>query len=186
MKIIIGVVIVIIAVAIIGFYLSTAEVTLAADDAQITLPSNYTVKDKIIASSGDTNISFVPQKGTSSDKDFENKFFGAIKSNGKAAGYKNVTNKTINGYTVHEFAANPNKLKNVSTDHKDTSEGVAWTTYPPETVAYFDDPVDHFRNVNYIKGDNVYTLKIYTSNPDTNLYTPEIEKIINSIAPVEK
>lgn len=186
-KIIIGV-IVVVAILLVGFFiLSNQEGHLIADDTQVTVPSNYSVQNDLAASAGDVNISFVAQKGSTSSKQFENEFFGALKANGKASGYKNVTNKTINGYTAHEFAGTLDKLKNVSTNEKSTSDGgISWTTYPPEAVALTTDgKVDHFRAVNYLKGDDVYTLRIYTSNPDTNLFTPEIDKIIDSIAPVE-
>ena len=61
-----------------------------------------------------------------------------------------------------------------------------WTTYPPEFAAPFDGGVDHFRTVYYVNGDKTYTLQITAANATTNLYTPEIDAIINSIAPVKK
>jgi hypothetical protein len=184
-KIIIGVVIAIIAIVLVGlFIIGSGEVTLQAEDLAIKLPNNYTVDNNAVASAGDVNISFAPQLGV--DKKFEEKFFGAIKDNGKAAGYENITNKTINGIPSFEFAAHPDKLQNVSSNREYTSEGETWTTYPPEAVSYFQNPVDHFRTVDFLKDDKVYTLQIFTNNPNTNLYTPEIEAIINSVAPVSK
>jgi hypothetical protein len=183
-KIIIGVVAVV-AIVLVGYFILTSgDVTMVAEDAQITLPHNYSVDNNIVAKAGDVNVSFMPLKGT--DLKFEKEFFGAIEANGKDAGYENITNTTINGYTAFDFAAHPDKLKNVSTERKSTDEGEAWTTYPPEAVAYFDHPVDHFRTVNFVKDNKVYTLRVYTDNPDTSLYTSEIDGIIKSIAPVKK
>ena len=186
-KVIIGIIVAIVAIALVGFYIiSTAEVTLIAEDAQITLPGNYTANGDFAASAGDVNISIVEQKG-STDKDFVAQFFKAISANGKDAGYENVTNKTINEYTVYEFAAHPDKLQNVSSDKEATADGgEMWTTYPPEFAAPFDGGVDHFRTVYYVNGDKTYTLQITAANATTNLYTPEIDAIINSIAPVKK
>ena len=72
---------------------------LVGDGAQVKVPSNYTVDDKKIAAScKDINITLTPQK--SSDDKLEKEFFGAVKSNGKSAGYENVTNKikALNAY----------------------------------------------------------------------------------------
>ena len=185
-RIIIGVVVVVAAIAAVGFYMvSTADVILYADDMQITLPHNYTADSDFSAAAGDVNISFVAQKGTTG-KDFYEKFFKTISTNGKEAGYENVTNKTIGDIKVYEFTAHPSQLKNVSSNKEATSEGEEWTVYPPEVSAPFDKGVDHFRTVQYIKRDNVYTLSIPTTNPSANLYTKEINTIVDSIAPAAK
>ena len=156
------------------------EKQLVGEGSQVTVPSNYTVDDKKIAAScNDINITLTPQK--SSDDKFEKKFFSAVKSNGKSAGYENVTNETVNGYTLHEFAAKTAKLKNLTASTEVAGSDEAWITFPPEIAAPFDDPVDHFRAVTYIKDGKEHKLVIFTNNSATNLYTPEIDGIINSI-----
>lgn len=156
------------------------EKQLVGEGSQVTVPSNYTVDDKKIAAScNDINITLTPQK--SSDDKFEEKFFSAVKSNGKSAGYENVTNETVNGYTLHEFAAKTAKLKNLTASTEVAGSDEAWITFPPEIAAPFDDPVDHFRAVTYIKDGKEHKLVIFTNNSATNLYTPEIDGIINSI-----
>ena len=160
------------------------ESHMEGDGSQITVPSNYTLDDKkLVASCGDINITFTPQK--SSDDKFESEFFDAIKTNGKASGYENVTNKTVNGYTVHDFAAHTNKLKNVTVSTEVEGSDEAWIEFPPEIAAPFDDPVDHFRSVTFIKDGKEHKLVIFTNNATADLYTPEIEGIIDSIAPIE-
>lgn len=160
------------------------ESHMEGDGSQITLPGNYTLDDKkIVASCGDINITFTPQR--SSDDKFEEEFFAAIEDNGKDAGYENVTKNTTNGYTVHEFAAHPDKLKNMTVPTVVEGSDEAWIEYPPELSAPFDDPVDHFRSVTYIKDGKEHKLLIFTNNATTNLYTSEIDGIINSIAPME-
>ena len=153
---------------------------LVGDGAQVKVPSNYTVDDKKIAAScKDINITLTPQK--SSDDKLEKEFFGAVKSNGKKAGYENITNKTVNGYTLHEFAAKTAKLKNLTASTEVPGSDEAWITFPPEIAAPFEDNVDHFRSVTFLKDGKEHKLIIFTTNPDTNLYTPEIDGIINSI-----
>ena len=153
---------------------------LVGDGAQVKVPSNYTVDDKKIAAScKDINITLTPQK--SSDDKLEKEFFGAVKSNGKSAGYENVTNKTVNGYTLHEFAAKTAKLKKLTASTEVPGSDAAWITFPPEIAAPFDDHVDHFRSVTFLKDGKEHKLIILTTNPDTNLYTPEIDGIIDSI-----
>ena len=161
----------------------SGEQFLQDDDSQVKIPSNYTVDDKkIVASCKGINISLVAQKG--SDGNFETEFFNAINEGGKDAGYENVSNKTINGYTVHEFAASPSKLKNLT--GTSSKADVAWVEYPPQIAAPFDNPVDHFRSVTFIKDGKEHRLLISTNNTADNLYTPEIEGIINSIGPLKK
>lgn len=160
------------------------ESHLEGDGSQITVPSNYTLDDKkLVASCGDINITFTPQLST--DDKFEDEFFGAIKTNGNESGYENVTNKTVNGYTVHEFAAHPDKLKNVTVSTEVEGSDEAWIEFPPEIAAPFNDPVDHFRSVTFIKDGKEHKLIILTNNATTSLYNSEIDGIINSIAPME-
>lgn len=185
-KVIIGIIVAIVVVALAGYFLLTSgNTTLVAEDLQVIAPGNYSASSDFSAAAGDVNVSFVPQKGTS-NKEFVNKFFKAVMANGKNAGYENITNKSINGTEAYEFAAHPGNLKNVSTEREATAEGEAWTTYPPEFAAPFEGNVDHFRSVYYVKDDKVYVLTFTTGNASTNLYTPEIDGIINSIAPVQK
>lgn len=186
-KVIIGVVIAIVAILlVVGFFvLGNSPVTLVADDMQVTLPGNYSASSDFAASAGDINISFMERKG-SADKDFHEKFFKSIVANGKGSGYENITNKTLNDTKIYEFAAHPKNLKNVSSEREATSEGEAWTVYSPDFAAPEPNGVDHFRSVFYIKGDKVYCLYITAGNSSTNLYTPEIDGIINSIAPAAK
>ncbi|WP_295113941.1 hypothetical protein [uncultured Methanobrevibacter sp.] len=157
---------------------------LIAEDSQVTVPGNYTVDDKGILASSDTiNMTFSVFKN--SDDKFETKFFNAVKSDGKSAGYENITNKTVNGYTIHEFAANPKNLKNLTAETQVEGSDEAWITFPPEIAAPFDNPVDHFRSVTYLKDGKEVKLVIFTGNATVDLYSSEINGIIDSIAPVE-
>lgn len=157
---------------------------LVGDGAQVKIPSNYTVDDKkIAATGGDINITLTPQK--SSDEKFEDEFFSAIKQYGNESGYENVTNKTVNGFTVHEFAAHSDKLKNITAPTVVEGSDEAWIEFPPEVAAVFDDPVDHYRAVTFIKDGKEHKLLIFTNNATVNLYNAEIDGIIDSIGPVE-
>ncbi len=161
----------------------SGEKFLQDDDSQVKVPSNYTVDDKkIVASCKGINISFTSQKST--EGNFETEYFNAIKEGGKDAGYENVSNKTISGYTVHDFAASPSKLKNLT--GSSSKADIAWVEYPPQLAAPFDTPVDHFRSVTFLKDGKEHRLLISTNNTADNLYTPEIEGIINSIGPLKK
>ena len=180
-KIIIGVIVVIIAIIAAGaLILSNSDVTLMANDATITLPSKYTIDDKGVASSDNVSVLFTPVSGGSAAQ--EKAFFQAIKDNGKDAGYKNISKTKINGYTVYDYSANPDKLKNVSSNKEYSGDTTSWMTYTPylayDGVTTMD--VDHFRMVSYMKDDNVYYLTFFTDNPDTSLYSSEIDQIINS------
>ena len=158
---------------------------LQGDDSQVKIPGNFTIDDKnFVAVRDDMNITFTPIIG--SDEASQNQFFSAIKANGKDSGYENVTNKTVNGYTVQEFAAHPDKLKNVSTPKEYSGNEESWTEYSPAAAGYFDGPVDHFRSVTFMKDGKQHVLVFFTNNATVNLYTPEIEGIIDSIGPIEK
>ena len=157
---------------------------LQGEDCQVKIPSNFTIDDKLVAVRDDMNITFTPVMGM--DDGSENQFFTAIKVNGKEAGYENVTNKTVNGYTVHDFAAHPDKLKNVSTPRVTEGNEETWWTFSPLSVAPTADNVDHFRSISYMKDGKQYKLYIFTNSSDVNLYTPEVEDIIDSIGPIEK
>lgn len=187
-KIIIGIAVVILALIIAGvLFLNSMDVTLLAGDSQITLPNNYSIDDKGVASCGDINVLYTAVSGGSPENELQ--FQKAIVSNGKEAGYENITNKTINGYTVYDYAGHPDKLKNVSTDKEYSSDGSSsWSTFSPyfayDGVTSLD--VDHYRMLSFVKGDKISYLTFFTDNPDASLYTPEIENAINSIADVEK
>ena len=184
-KIIIGVVAAILVVLIAGFLLlGNADVTLLGDGSQVTLPSNYTVDELAVATAGDTSVMFTPVSGAT--KDSEAEFYSATKTNGKDAGYQNVTSSKINGYKVYEFAANPNKLKNVSTDEVTSGDTTTWKTFEPYLPFGSDAGVDHYRMITFVKDGKVNYLTFYTDNPDTSLYTPEIDAIIHSIGPIQE
>ena len=180
-KIIIGVIVVIVAIIAAGMMiLSNSDVTLVANDATVTLPSKYVIDDKGVASGDNVSVLFTPVRGGSAAQ--EKAFFQAIKDNGKEAGYKKIKDTTINGYTVYDYSANPDKLKNVSSNKEYSGDTTTWMTYTPylayDGVTTMD--VDHFRMVSYMKGDDVYYLTFFTDNPDTDLYSSEIDQIINS------
>lgn len=157
---------------------------LEGDGSQVKIPGTYSLDDKkIVATGKDINISFTAQRH--SDDKFEKEFFGAVKEFGKDAGYENMTNKTINGYTVYDFAAHPDKLKNLTAPTVVEGSDSATVTFPPEIAAVFDDPVDHFRAVTFIKDGKENKLLFFTNNKTASLYTPEIDEIINSIGPIE-
>lgn len=184
-KIIIGVVVVILALLIAGFlFLSNVEPTMLGDDSQITLPSNYTIDEKGVATAGNTSVMFTPVIDGSKDSEVE--WYNAVKSNGKEAGYENITSSKVNGYKLYEFAGNPDKLKNVSTDKVTTGSTTTWKTFEPYLPFGSDADVDHYRMISMVKGDKVHYLTFFTNDPDTSLYTPEIDGIINSIGPIQE
>ena len=185
--IILGVIVALAVIIFIGLIaLGSSEFTMEGDAAQVTVPGNYTYDDKaFVASSQDgVNITITPIQGTTNDMLL--KFYGAVRDNGKDSGYENVSNKTINGYNVYEYAGHPDQLKNVSTNREVSGNYESWTEYPPEAAAVFTTPVDHFRAVIFEKDGKINQMNIYTDNSSTNLYTPEIDAIINSIAPITK
>ena len=131
---------------IVGIVLASmgnADYTMQGDAAQITVPGNYSFDDaNFIAYNDDgVNVTIMEQRSP----DYFKKFYGAIRDNGKDSGYQNVTNTTINGYEVYDFAANPSELKNVSTTKEVSGGYETWTEYTPETAASFKTPVDHYR-----------------------------------------
>jgi len=187
-KIIIGVIVVII-IAIIGvlFFLGSSNLIIPAGESQITLPSQYTIDDKGIAYNGDIGIYFTSVVG-SSPKD-QIKFFNTIKSNGKDAGYKNVTTKKIKGYKTYQYSANPKELKEVSSDRQASGNYETWKEYKPYTpfTDITDMDVVSFRCIEYVNKDSkdICDLYIFTNNTDVDLYSPDMQKIVNSIAPNE-
>ena len=189
-KVIIGVVIVII-VAILAaiFLLNPSEVTLVAGDTSVTLPSDYELdQDTGIATKGDIGVLYMPV--ASSDVKAQKALFDTLKSNGKDAGYKKVKTDTINGFKVYQYSANPDKLKKVSSDKVREGNYETWKEYEPYTP--FKDmtkmDVKQFRYTAYVNetSKTISELYIFTNNTDVDLYSSDIESIINSIAVVEK
>ena len=187
-KVIIAIVIVII-VAILGvlFLVGSANVTLIAGDTSLTLPNDYVVDEKGIAYNGDIGIMYSPvMGGNASDQDT---LFKALKSNGKDAGYKNVTTDNVNGFKLYEYTANPDKLKKVSTDKVQSGDYETWKEYDPyipyKDVTSMD--VVKFRYIAYLNNDknSLSELYIFTNNTDVDLYSKDMDSIINSIAFVE-
>ena len=181
-KIIIGVVAIILVVIVASFLvLSNMEKTLSTENVAVTLPGSYNVDGDFAATSGDISVMFSPVEDS---KDNQLKWLNTIKSKGKASGYENATNKTINGFTVYEFAAHPSDLKNVSSDKTysgtSSSWSATWVTYPPYQPGELKY-CDHYRLVAYIKGNTVTYLVFYTSNPNVDLYSPEINDIVASV-----
>lgn len=86
-KIIIGVVVAILVILVAGFlFLSNANVTLQGNEAAVTLPGNYTLDDKGIATAGNTSVMFTGIMSGSGGS--EANFYKAVSQNGKEAGYK--------------------------------------------------------------------------------------------------
>ena len=185
--IILGVIVaaaVIIGILLAGFIsLGGADFIMEGTGSGVTIPGNYTMDDKsYTAYNEDNGVNITIMEDSAPDK--VEKFYGAIRDNGKDSGYENVTNTTINGYAAYEFAAHPDQLKNVSTNRVSEGNYETWTEYGPEAAGTFDYPVDHFRSITYVKDGKSNTLLISTKNPNTNLYTPEFDAIINSIAAI--
>lgn len=183
-KIIIGVVIVIV-VAILGayFWFSTPDHGLVGGDCSVILPSDYTVEDNGFSHKGDIGIYFVPINGTDGKKQKE--YFDAYKTYGKDCGYQNVSSSKINGFKVYEYSANPDELKNITTDTE--IEGNYEVSHVISTYTPYKDVTDmdvvKFRYVSYVdKNDKLYELYILTNNTDADLHSGEISKIINSIS----
>lgn len=184
-KIIIAVVAVILVILVGGYlYLTSMPITLQGFEAEVKVPSNYSLDDKGVATAGNTSVIFTGV--TSSDKSLEDNIFKAIQQNGKEAGYKNVSKSNVNGFKVYEYAAFPDKLKNVSTNEVETSEGTSWMTFEPYKPFGNTTAIHHYRMLTYQKDGNINYLTFYTNDPNTSLYTSEIDTIINSIAPIQK
>ncbi|SEL09407.1 hypothetical protein SAMN05216439_1943 [Methanobrevibacter gottschalkii] len=182
------VVVVIVAILAILMFIGSSNVTLMAGDSCITLPSDYMLDNKGIAYKNDIGIFFVSVSGNS-PKD-QKELFDAIKSNGKSSGYKNVTTDKVNGFKLYEYEANPDKLKNVSSDRKISGSYETWKTYSPYTPYedVSDMDVTKFRYIAYVNEntDDISELYIFTNNTNVDLYSGEIAKIIDSIAVVEE
>lgn len=179
-KIILAIIAVIVIILAVGIYfVSTADVTLEGVNAQVTLPNSYTLDNKGVASNGTVDMYFT---GIMEEVKLEDDFQKAVKTNGNSSGYENYTESTVNGFRVYEFAGNPKELKTLK-----YGSSTEWVEYGPEAVL---DPVgkaknsNHFREVTFISPNNSTVNKLMISTDDANvdLYTPEISRIIESIA----
>ena len=188
-KILIAIIVVLV-VAVFGivYFLGSSDVTLVAGDDTVTLPSDYVIDDQGVAYSGDIGILFMPvMGGNTSDQDF---LFDVLKSKGKDAGYKNVTTDKTNGFKVYQYVANPDKLEKISTDKVQSGNYETWKEISPYTPFKDATSMDvvKFRYVGYLNKDtdSISELYIFTNNTDVDLYSSDIEAIVNSISVVEK
>lgn len=186
-KILIGVIVVVI-VAILGvlYMVGSSDLTLVAGDDVVTLPSEYMLDDKGIAYKDDVGVLFAPVM--SGNASAEKELFDALKSNGKDAGYKKIKTDEINGFKVYEFSAAPDKLKTVSSDRVSSGDYEYWHDYAPykpyEGMTNMD--VAKYRYVGYVKDNKISELIIFTNNTNVDLYSDEINGIVNSISIAEK
>lgn len=187
-KIIAIIAIVIVAVIAIGlFVIGSADVTLEAIDASVTLPNNYTVDNNGVATAGDVKVQIT---GSNDNPNLLTSFMGAVAKRGSDAGYKDYKNGTIGDFKYYEFTVNPKELKNLSTDRQTSSEGETWTEFPPDVVLGGINDVSNVKKIREVdflntKTNKITTLVIYTNNTDVDLNSPEINNIINSIAPIQ-
>ena len=164
------------------------EVTLEAVDASVTLPSNFTVGDKGIATAGDVKIQIISSKDTS---DAVKQFKKAVATKGNEAGYNDYKNGTIGNFSYFEFCANPKELKNISTDQLVIGDTVGWMEFPPDMVTVLLDDVNSVQKFRYVEYTNnndnkTTTLLISTNNTNTDLHSAYIDNIVNSIAELKK
>ena len=112
--------------------------------------------------------------------------FKTLKSKGSDAGYKNVTVEKLNGYQTYQYGANPDKLKTVSSDKVRSGNYETWKDYTPYTP--FKDVSDMdvvaYRYVAFVNKDSgtIDELYIFTNNTNVDLYSKDIDAIINSVA----
>ena len=186
-KVIIGIVIVVIIAIVAGLFLfNSADLTLVAGDAQVTVPGNSTVDKDGVAHYGDIGITFTPIVGLNESSMKE--MFDAFKSNGADAGYCNVTTGEVNGYKTYEFNADPTKLKTVSSDKVASGDYETWNEYDPY-IPYkgiTDMKVVKFRYIGFVKDGSIKELCIFTNNTGADLYSSDMANIINSISAAEK
>lgn len=171
--------------ALIGAFLlfSNTDITLEGTGAYVTVPSDYELDvNSGVATKDDVGIFF---NGILGDTSTTTDFYKAISANGKSAGYENITEDTINGFKVYEYAA---KVDNLSVVKYGSS--TQWVEYPPMNLtdmAGSKVQADHYRKVYFISPNNSVAneLTIVAKNPDTDLYTQEINDIIHSISLTE-
>lgn len=162
--------------AVIAFSGSFSSTTVSYECFNVTVPAGYSFDDNGTANSGDVHIIFVTQP-KEANNDYP-EYFKVLEKDGEASGYHNVSCRNVDGLTIYEYTANPKDLKNVS-----VSSDTKVVTYKP--IIPFDNipNVDHFR-VLIIVDDATgkeYQLIFYTTVPDVNLHTPEINNITSSI-----
>jgi len=121
-----------------------------------------------------------------SDVKFESEFNQALVAKGNQSGYQNISEWNVNGYKTCEYAGKPSELKNIT-----YGSSTEWTEYPPinlKDMVGSNVTIDHFRIVTAISPNNstVNYILIYTDDPNTNLYTTEINQIINSLSAKKK
>lgn len=182
--IILIVAIIIIAIAGGYYYMSNQDTILRGTTSQVSLPNEYKLNEKAIATNGKTGMYFIEYGG---DNSITMDNLKAIKENGNASGYENYTESTANGYKIYEYSAKPENLKTLK-----YGSSTMWTEYPPMNLTSPGDnsriTCDHYRSVFYVSpnGATISQLIIYAPDADTDLNTAEINDIINSIKPVEK
>lgn len=188
-KILVGIIVVIIAIVGVFIYLGSSDVILESTNAQVTLPSDYTINSDSndIAVRDNVGVGFTAGSIDKSDLD---KLWKTLKSNGKSAGYEHVQISEINGFKVYEFGANPDKLKKVSSDKEYGSTTYTWTEYKPLIPAFEEMTtmdVVYFRDVlffNKLTG-RVSELVIFTDDSNIDLYSAEFQNIVESISVLE-
>lgn len=188
-KILVGIIVVIIAIVGVFIYLGSSDVILESTNAQVTLPSDYTINSDSndIAVRDNVGVGFTAGSIDKSDLD---KLWKTLKSNGKSAGYEHVQISEINGFKVYEFGANPDKLKKVSSDKEYGSTTYTWMEYKPLTPAFEEMTtmdVVYFRDVlffNKLTG-RVSELVIFTDDSNIDLYSAEFQNIVESISVLE-
>ena len=188
-KILVGIIVVIIAIVGVFIYLGSSDVILESTNAQVTLPSDYTINSDSndIAVRDNVGVGFTAGSIDKSDLD---KLWKTLKSNGKSAGYEHVQISEINGFKVYEFGANPDKLKKVSSDKEYGSTTYTWMEYKPLIPAFEEMTtmdVVYFRDVlffNKLTG-RVSELVIFTDDSNIDLYSAEFQNIVESISVLE-
>ena len=182
-KIAIGIIAIIVIIAIIGIvgvnlFINNMDLTLEGTTAKVTLPKDYTLNEKGLATKGNVGMYFIEMAG---DTSITTDFLKAIKS-----GYENYSESTANGYKIYEYSAKPNNLKLLK-----YGSSTKWTEYPPQNLTSPADSsritCDHYRTIYYLSpnGATISQLVIYTTDANTDLKTAEINDIINSIKPKE-
>lgn len=172
----------IIIVAVVGtfLYISNSDLTLEGTDSKITVPNTFQFEENTpIATKDNVSVMFIGVLGQTNDT---TEFYKAVKANGNASGYENITENTINGYKVYEYAAKPENLKTVK-----YGSSTEWIEYPPINLTDGNGKkidADHYRKVYYVSPNNssVNELTIIAKSPDVDLYSEEINRIVDSIS----
>ena len=176
-------VVVVVILAILGglFVLGNADVTLESTDSIVTLPNTYVIDETGSATNHEegTTIMFIGMIGSPNNAIDLGK---ALLANGNSSGYENISEDTVNGFKVYEYAAKPDNLKTLK-----YGSSTEWTEYSPENLTDTHGSkinADHYRRVYYISPNNstCTELTIIATKADTNLYSSEINEMIHSIA----